>query len=193
MACQTLSLDIIGVCDYENTTGVEVEAVIVNKSDIDYNALTFDVSNPNLCTNFQLKSGKTGYSLKGVKKNNAVLLENVANAAGSDKTKHTFNGVFPMTALNTKAITQIKASSDGFVVIYMAKTVNIADVEAFRILGLEQGLYGSASHNSAENGGAYSLSLASADGSEEVKTIVFLKTTDYATTKALFDAKFIEP
>ena len=190
MACQTLNANILGVCDYENVTGVETDAVIINKLDIDYSATTVT---DNVITVLQLKSGKTGYSLKGVKVTNTVVLENVANPSGSDRTKQTFNAIVSLTSDNALALDKVKGSSDGFVVVYKAKTKESGDIEAFRVLGFRQGLFGSVTHNSSENGGGASIALASLDGYEEPRTLLFLQSTDYATTQALFDAKFIEP
>ena len=178
------------MCDYENTVGVEVDAVVINRQDIDYSVIAKSLTNNQIITAFSLLSTKTGYIFKGVKKTNAVLMEPVANDFGSDRSKHTFNGVAPMNAANRKAYKEMMANPDGFVVVVRIKTIETADIESFVVLGLHQGMYASTTYNTAENGGGVAISLSSKDGYEEPNMGYSLQITDYDTTLGLFNDKF---
>ncbi len=55
-----LEADILKNCDKAPIAGLEVDILLFNREDLDYDATTFDVTNPLLVTALTLKSGKTG-------------------------------------------------------------------------------------------------------------------------------------
>lgn len=194
MACEGLiTADILYDCDNSPVGGLEADVLLFNVADIDTAAITVDAANGDIVTNFQLLSGKTGFLLQGVKQINSASSELVKKEFSSDKHKHVFNGV----VLNVSAANklQINSMSEGakYIAIIDRKWKGAANAEAFLILGLESGLeLQTAIWNSNENDGVLQFSLESTENFEEPKLPNTLLETDYATTKAAFDAKFAQ-
>lgn len=194
MACTGLiDADLLFDCDDSSIAGLEVDVVIANRVDVDTTAVTYDGTNKVLMTNFQLKAGKTGYLLKGVKQVNSTNYELVIKETGTDKVKHIFNGlILTPSAANKLQLQNMKDGGD-FVVIVEKKWKGAGDADAFEVYGIDSGLKLTASaYNSNENDGAITFSLTSEDGYEEPKYPVSLLETDYDTTKTAFTNKFAQ-
>jgi hypothetical protein len=194
MACDGLiTADILYDCDNSPVGGLETDVLLFNVDDIDISAITFDAANGDIVTNFQLLTGKTGFLLQGVKQINTASSELIKKEFSSDKHKHVFNGVvLNVTAANKQQV-NIMAEGSKYVAIIDRKFKGAANAEAFLILGLESGLeLLTAVWNSNENDGVLQFSLESTEGFEEPKLPNTLLETDYATTKAAFDAKFAQ-
>lgn len=189
-----ITADILLDCDNLPIGGLEVNAVLINRNDIDLTSTTFDVTNRLLCTNLQLKPGTTGYKIEGIKQSNSknyalVLKENLP-----DKWLHTFNGtVFNPSVENKLQVANLALGAKYVVVVeQLWKGENSKD--AFEILGFKAGLkLTEATNNSSENDNTITLVLANEDNFEEPNPPYNLLDTDYATTKTVFDNKFIEP
>lgn len=194
MACNGLiDDDILFDCDNGSVGGLEVNVVLVNSSDVDVTALTYNATNKLLMTNFQLSSGNTGYSFQGVKQVNSTAFELVKKDTGADKKKHIFNGVILNLSAANKL--QLEQMSEGgkYVAIVERKWKGASNADAFEVYGITSGLeLNVATYNSNENDGTATIELSSVDGYEEPKFPLTLLMTDYATTKTAFDNKFIE-
>lgn len=190
---EILSADIDKNCDENPVAGLEVNIVIFNKDDIDYATLTFDGSNDLLCTNFQLKSGKIGYLLEGVKQSNSAMEELVPKDF-ANMYKHVIRGVLLNPTVGNRKSLENMMSGSNYVAIAEKKWKGTADVDAFVILGLDSGLQAASSTwDSKENDGVEVFELASADGYEEPKKVRNLLETDYATTLTAFGNKWTQP
>ncbi|GGB83968.1 hypothetical protein GCM10007424_24970 [Flavobacterium suaedae] len=188
-----LTADITFDCANAPIGGIEQNIVLINKDDIDTTATTYDASNRLLVTNLQLKSGKTGYKLTGVKQANGKAWELVKKENAPDKFKHTFSGVIFNPSLDNK--TQADSLSQGakYVIVVEQLWKGAGNADAFEILGLKSGLEISTMTNSSkENDNMIVFELASVDGFEEPTMPKTLLETDYATTKTVFDAAFVE-
>ena len=58
-------------CDNLPLGGLETSIVLINRNDIDLTGTTIDGTNKTLMTNLQLKAGKTGYIIEGIKQSNS--------------------------------------------------------------------------------------------------------------------------
>jgi hypothetical protein len=194
MACEGLiTADILYDCENPPVGGLETDVVLINISEIDRAATTYDVTNKDIVTNLQLLAGKTGYLFQGIKQINTASSELVKKEFSSDKEKHSFIGVLlNVSAANKDQINQFKEGGK-YVAVINRKWKGASNAEAFLILGLEVGLeIETQTWNSNENDGTLTFTLASADGFEEPRLPNTLLETDYATTLAAFEAKFAQ-
>ena len=187
-----ITADFVVDCDNLPIAGLESNAIIINKDDIDYTATTISGGNRVLATNLVLKEGKTGYSFQGVKQSNSKNWELVPKDNLPNKYKHVFNGiVFNPTALNKLQVANLALGAKYVVVVEQLWKGADSD-EAFEILGLNAGLILTEAKNASnENDNTISLVLSSQEGYEEPLLPRTLLITDYATTKTAFDNEFI--
>ena len=165
--------------------------ILIKKEDIDVAATTTDASSRVLVTNLQLKPGKTGFMLTGVKQSNGKAWELVKKENAPDKFKHTFSGViFNPSAVNKQQADSLSKGAKYVVVIEQVwKGEESAD--AFEVLGLSSGLeLMTMTNNSRENDNMILFELASADGYEETTMPRTLLDGDFAATKTAFNNKF---
>lgn len=193
VVCGILDADFVLSCDDKAQGGLENDVLLINRSDVDYSAITYNVSNKNIVTNFQLKSGKTGYLLQGVKQVNSTSFELVKQEFSFDTFKHMFNGVVLTPSSANKEQAEKLASGGKYVVIVNRKYKGASNADAFEIYGLQSGLeLETMTYNSKENNGVISFALASAEGEDETSLPKTLLETDYDTTLTAFEAKFAE-
>ncbi|MBF00613.1 hypothetical protein [Flavobacterium coralii] len=188
-----LTADILFDCANAPIGGIEQNVVLINKDDIDLSATTVDATNRILVTNLQLKPGKTGYLLTGVKQANGKAWELVKKENAPDKFKHTFSGVIfnPSAANKQQADSLSKGAKYIAVIEQMWKGTD--SEEAFEVLGLNSGLeLMTMTNNSKENDNMIMFELASADGFEETTMPKTLLDVDYAATKTAFSNKFAQ-
>lgn len=191
--CGLLDADFVVSCDDKAKGGLENDVVLINHSDLDLSAITYDAGNKNIVTNLQLLSGKTGYLLQGVKQVNSTAFELVKQEFSFDTFKHTFNGVILTPSAANKEQAEKLASGGRYVAVVNRKYKGASNADAFEIYGLECGLdLESMTYNSKENSGVISFVLASAEGEEETSIPKTLLETDYATTLTAFGAKFVQ-
>ena len=190
---QKLTADLLIDCDNLPVGGLEVNAWIFNKTDIDRSAVTFDASNKISMTNFQLLSAKVGFKLEGIKQSNAKNYALVPKENLPDKWLHQFNGIiFNPTAANKL---QLNSLSEGgrYVVVVEQLWKGATDASAFEVLGYNVGLKLTESvNNSVENDNGITLVLASEANYEETNVPYTLLDIDYATTKAAYDNGFVQ-
>ena len=188
-----LSGDIAFDCTDLMLAGLEVDAVFVNHSDVDYVNSTVSGTNDTIVTNLQLKAGKTGYLFPGVKQINSLAFELVPKETTQDKFKHTFTGMmFNLSAANKLQLSKMVGGL--FLVVVELKWKGSSSEDAFQVGGYNQGMRLTAvTWSSNENDGNVTLEFSSADGYEEPKPILTLLETDYATTSTAFKNKFLQP
>lgn len=188
-----LTADITFDCANTPIGGIEQNIVLINKDDIDTIATTHDESNRLLVTNLQLKAGKIGYKLTGVKQANGKAWELVKKENAPDKFKHTFSGVIFNPSLANKAQADSLSQGAKYVVVVEQVWKGAGNADAFEILGLKSGLeISTMTNNSKENDNMIVFELTSVDGFEEPTMPKTLLETDYDTTKTVFDAAFVE-
>lgn len=191
--CGILDADFVLSCDDKAQGGLENDVLLINRSDVDYSAITYNATNKNIVTNFQLKSGKTGYLLQGVKQVNSTSFELVKQEFSFDTFKHMFNGVVLTPSSANKEQAEKLASGGKYVVIVNRKYKGALNADAFEIYGLQSGLeLETMTYNSKENNGVISFALASAEGEDETSLPKTLLETDYDTTLTAFEAKFVQ-
>lgn len=194
MACNGLVTgDILFDCDFPSIAGIEVNAVFINRSQVDVTATTYDAGNKTLMTAFALSEGSsyTGYAFQGIKQVNSTAFELVKKDNTPDKFKHTFNGIILNLSAENKLQLQQMAEGGKYVMIVEKKWKGEDNEDAFEVYGIDSGLeLNVVTYNSNENDGTATIELSSAENYEEPKVPATLLTTDYATTKASFDNKF---
>lgn len=188
-----ITADILKDCDYLPVGGLELDVVLINEDDINRDAVTFDNANRLKMTNLQLKSGKTGYKISGVKQSNGKRYELVKKENAPDKFKQFFSGVvFAPSAANKLQLANLTVGAR-YIVVVEQKWKGASNAEAFEVLGYNSGLeLATLTNNSRESDNAILFELASPDGYEEPNPPYTLLETSYAATKTLFTNKFIE-
>lgn len=186
-----LEADIQKDCDNKPIGGIEVNVVLINFDDIDKTASTIDAANDLIITNLATASGTSGFFVEGVKQAQGTSYELVIKENSYDAYKHLFSGVIlNPSAANKKSMASI-ASGGKYVVVVEKLWKGVAQADAFEVLGWDRGLVISTLvQNSKEDDGIIKFELASPDGFEEPEITRVNLETDYATTKAAFDAKY---
>lgn len=189
-----LTADILFDCTNAPVGGIEQNVVLINKDDINLVNTTIDVTNKMVLTNLELKPGKTGYKLTGVKQSSGKAWELVKKENAPDKFKHSFSGViFNPTAKNKLQADALSRGSK-YIVVVEQVWKGAGNKEAFEVLGLSCGLeLMTMTNNSKENDNMIMFELSSADGFEEpTMPKNLLDGEDYAVTKTAFDNSFVQ-
>jgi hypothetical protein len=189
----SLTADIIFDCANAPVAGIEQNVVLINKEDIDVTTTTISATNRIMVTNLQLKPGKTGYLLTGVKQSNGKAWELVKKENAPDKFKHTFSGVIFNPGADNKQQADQLSKGGKYIAVIEQVWKGEDSAEAFEVLGLTSGLELSTMTNSSkENDNMIVFELASADGYEETTMPKTLLDGDYAATKTAFGNKFAQ-
>lgn len=183
MSCdKSLIKDIISNCTTAANGGLEVNAYIGKRTDLD---ITFSSvsGKENVITDVSNKVGKKCIKITGIKKllkagHTGVFAENRPN-----KFTHTFSlEVFELLAADFLNMDQ----PDDAVVFVELKDKTATGEGVFIALGAKAGLYASAdTWDSSANNGARMITLSSIGGQEEQYSRYVVFDTDYATTAAL--------
>lgn len=193
-----LTADINIDCSNAPVGGIEQNVVLINKEDIDVVATTLDETNRMLLTNLQLKPGKTGYLLKGVKQALGKSWELVKKENALDKFKHLFSGVIFNPSLANKQQADNLSKGAKYLVVVEQVWKGVDSKDAFEVLGYAAGLeLMTMTNSSRENDNMIMFELASADGFEEgTMPKTFLDggsaAGTYAASKTAFDNKFAQ-
>ncbi len=189
----SLTADILFDCTNAPVGGIEQNVILIAKDDIDVVNTTTDASNRVLVTNLQLKPGKTGHLLSGVKQSNGKAWELVKKENAPDKFKHTFSGVIFNPGADNKQQADSLAKGAKYVVVVEQVWKGSSSKDAFEILGLTSGLeLMSMTNSSKENDNMILFELASSDGFEETTMPRTLLDGDYTATKTAFTNKFLQ-
>lgn len=195
MNCENLiKADIALACTDPIVMGLEANAVIINRDDIDRSAVKFNATRANVIESLPLKVGRRGYRAYV---GGAKPFTGTKTTLSKGTYRNTFDNDFALVILeNDPDVTAqvIDGLANGkFVVVYenrynnSAKVANPGD-SAFQVIGFYQGLAAETIENdkySEETEGGWNVLL------KEVKTPVaglFLYKESYAATRALFDS-----
>ncbi len=180
------------VCANPPVAGLEQTVKIVNLADIDKASVTFLTSDNIVIDNFVLTAPATAIELPGFKLSNNVSFTIAEKDNLPNSFVHNFSGV--VTEFDAAARMNVrKLNADVRVVVIVenkfkgdSTTKNIA----FEVYGYHAGMSLSAdtTRSAVENNGTLQLSLSSVEGEEEPTEPLIWFDTDYATTKAAFDA-----
>jgi hypothetical protein len=196
-----LTADITFNCANAPVGGIEQNVVLINKDDVDLTATTVSADNRLQVTQIQLKPGKTGYKLTGVKQSNGKAWELVKKENAPDKFKHTFSGVVFNPSLANKIQADNLSKGGKYLAVIEQVWKGSGNADAFEVLGYNSGLeLVTMTNSSKENDNMIMFELASADGFEETtmpKTYYFADAANgtpsgYAERKTLFDNCFTE-
>ena len=187
-----LTTDILTDCDNAPKGGLELNVLLFNREQIDISAVTLDPANKLLMTNFQLLSGNTGILLTDVKQVQGLANELVKKDT-VDAYKHVFSGRVLNPTVANRLQMQNLTEGASIVVVVEQKWKGAGNAEAFLVGGYDAGLeLNVLTWSTLEADGTISFELSSVDTLEEPKQVMTLLETDYATTKAAFDAKFAQ-
>jgi len=188
-----LTEDILFDCYNAPVGGIEQDVVLINKNDVDVVATTTDANNRTLITNLQLKPGKTGYKLTGVKQSNGKAWELVKKENAPDKFKHTFSGVIFNPGAENKLQADNLSRGGSYLVVVEQKWKGAGNIDAFEVLGAISGMeLSTMTNNSKENDNMIMFELSSVDGFEEPTMPKTLLEVSYAATKTAFDNNFVQ-
>lgn len=167
--------------------GLETDAVIINRKDIDLTALTTSGAS---VTNLSLLTGTTGYHIGWIKQLGSATSAFAANDSGIDSFNQAFAcRVFGQGASDAERIKEL--ASGEFVVVAQTKWKGTANAESFKVYGVENGLKMSEGNGSSlENDGSFLFTLSSVEGFGETYPYQIWKEGTYQAMKTKFDAKF---
>lgn len=191
--CGTLlTADILRECDDNSVGGIEVNALLFNRADIDYTLTTFSPTSKTTITNLVLKTGKMGFWIKGIKQVNNARFELVKKELVEDMYRHSFGGVLPnASAKMLDRLEEMKSNESGIVALVETKFKGLLQADAFKLVGFNSGLKLQTSvWGTNENDATVAFELASDDGYEEPKPVLTVLETDYTVTKTAFDNRF---
>lgn len=189
--CESLiSKDIDRDCDNPSVTGLEANAVIINRSDIDFSSVTFANGKRNIIENLGLKNGKKGY---------AMYVPGATPYTGTTKTLNvgtyinTFNNEFHAVILNggpDVCENIIDGLANGsFLVVFENKFKAGENKEgAFEIMGFYQGLTATELSNDKygeDTEGGWAVTLTE---NRSPKSGLYLFKTSYEATETLFNS-----
>lgn len=188
-----LSMDIEASCTDPIVPGLEQEGVIMNRADIDFDAVTYDESRPNVLKNLTMLKGKRGYKIR-VLGNTPFTGTGTSFVAGNYQ--NTFTNTVQFVVLDNspdvceKVIDML--ANGKFVIVLensykgLNKATNKGDA-AFQVYGFGQGLVASAIENdkySEDTNGGW---LVTMQETKAANSGIFLYAGTYAASKTLFD------
>lgn len=189
-----LTQDIQASCTDPVSPGLEQNGVIINRAELDFDAITFDPSRGNVISAMAMLSGKKAYKIK-------VLGNTPFSGTGTSFVAGNYQNTFTHTVQfvvldNGPDVCEsvIDALANGkFIIILensfkaLGKETNKGDA-AFQIYGYNQGLVASAIENdkySEESNGGW---LVTMQETKAPNSGMFLYAGSYASSKAVFDS-----
>lgn len=190
MTCGNKKLleDLLYSCADKARQGIDGgNAVLINWEDIDFAGSTVDGA---IITDLVLKAGLTGFAFQWYKDLASANSAYTPNTDAADGFTQSFLGRLATTTAEHAEVANI-LKNGRFVVVYESRYKGLLQEDAFKVRGFEVGLkLSELVENTLENSGSILFTLATEEGdSEEYPYQIFLE-TDYATSKATFDAKF---
>lgn len=156
--------NIYSTCENKIVSGIEQRVWIFNRKDIEYTLGTGSGSGKNELTGITLKSGATGYTANGLKKNMTIGFERTISENAPDSWVNSISLVG--YEFDKDAMRNLDEAGD-LVIIAERKGVKSAD-GTFLCLGLENGLYCSSdSYDANSNGGSRQITFSSLDEAGE--------------------------
>jgi hypothetical protein len=177
-----ISANIDEDCDSPRVIGYEDTAVIVNRSDIDWTAVTFNSSNKRIVEAFALVSGKVPYVIHNPRLSNPSF-NGTQTALNADTRNYTKTLQFYYKGIGGEAAANVvEPLAKGEYVAILQRKDHVGD-GSFQIFGLQNGIYATEQVQD-ETTGYWLMTMAIDEPYAETS----LFNTDYATTKAMFDA-----
>lgn len=176
-------------CDNPPIGGAEINMIAINRADIDIAVTTFLTSyEKEVMTNLTLKVGKKGYLFQGHKTSNNPGFELVKKEIGKDKFRHLLDAVIFNNSKDAKKSLNEFASGANIVLVVENVGKGAQNKDAFEVYGYHAGLeIQTATRRVNENEGTTAVTFSSVENKEEPFAPYLLLSTDYATTKSLFD------
>jgi hypothetical protein len=184
-----LSEDLLYDCTQQAVKGIaNSNGILINHEDVDWSATTV---NGATITDLVLKAGKTGYKVEWYDELADGLTEFVPKTDDESGYKHTMTG--RMQLPTAAAAERMQEMDQGrFIFVYEGKFKGLLSAEAFNVLGLNIGMKKLTSTQSANaNSASILFSLATPDDDVEKYQYNKFLETDYATSKAAYDALFV--
>lgn len=189
-----LSQDIIASCTDPITPGLEQVGVIMNREDIDFDAVTFDTSRPNVISAMTMLKGKKGYKIK-VLGNTPFTGTGTSFVAGNYQNTFTHTVQFVVLDNGPDVCENVinKLANGKFVIVLensykgLNRDSNKGD-SAFQVYGFNQGLVASAIENdkySEDSNGGW---LVTMQETKVANSGTFIYAGSYASSKAVFDS-----
>lgn len=168
-------------CDNQRVAGYEDVALIMNRSDIDWTAVTYDATNKRIVKSIAMLQNKTPYVVYNPRPNPAPFngTNSTFNADNSryDKTVQCYyEGIGGAAAMNV--VEPLKAGS---YVMLLQRKDHRGD-GSFQLIGFESGLKATAQVQDEETG-YWLMTMTTNEPSADVSFF----DTNYATTKTAFD------
>lgn len=178
----TLADSVTQDCDNPRIAGYEDVALIFNRADIDWTAVTVDAGNNRIVTGLSMVNGKKPFVVYNPKMAEAPF--NGTNSEfSSDVDRYTKQVLFYYKGIGGAASKNvIEPLKSGQFVMLLQRKDHIGD-GSFQLVGYQSGLTATAQVLNEENG-YWSMTMETSEPSAEVSFF----DTDYATTKAAFDA-----
>ena len=191
MACSNkITSDILYDCADMPKKGIDGnKAVLINVNDIDWTATT---STGAIVSALALSGEATGFQVTWYKDLASATGAFAPNAEDIDGFTHSFlSRIANTSAENAERANELK--NGRFIMVYETTYKGVANAEAFKIAGFENGLtLSELAMSTAENSGSMTYTLTSREGPVEQYPYHIFLDTDYATSKAAFDALFVE-
>lgn len=177
-----ISANIDEDCDNPRVIGYEDTALIINRSDIDWAATTFDASNRRIVDNIVLLTGKKPYVIFNPRLSNPSF-NGTQTSLNADNGNYTKTLQFYYKGIGGEAAKDVvePLAKGEYVVILQRK--DHSGHGSFQIFGLQNGIYATEQVQD-ETTGYWLMTMAIDEPFAETE---FYK-TDYAATKTLFDA-----
>lgn len=168
-------------CDNPRIAGYEDVALIINRADIDWTAVTTSAANPRIIENLPLVEGKKPFVIYNPRVNPSPF--NGTNATfEQDTNRYTKTVQFYFEGIGGKAANDVvEPLKAGSYLVILQRKDHRGD-GSFQVIGYQTGLTATEQVQDEETG--YWLNTMTC--SEPSAEVSFFK-TDYATTKGLFD------
>lgn len=168
-------------CSNPRISGYEDFALIFNRADIDWSAVTVDANNPRIITAIAMATGKTPYAIYNPKTNPARF-DGTNTTYSQDDDRYTKTLQFYFEGIGGDAAADIvEPLKSGDYIVILQRKDHRGD-GSFQVLGYQSGLVATAQVQD-ETTGRWTITMESSEPSAEISFFV----TDYATTKAAFD------
>lgn len=177
-----ISLNIDEDCDNPRVVGYEDVAIIINRSDIDWTAVTFDASNKRIVESLALLSGKVPYVIYNPRLSNPSF-NGTQTSLNADTGHYTKTLQFYYKGIGGVAAAKVvePLAKGEYVAILQRK--DHSGHGSFQIFGLQNGIYATAQVQD-ETTGYWLMTMVIDEPYAETE----LFKTDYAGSKASFDA-----
>lgn len=177
----TLADSITQDCDNPRIAGYEDVALIFNRNDIDWTAVTVDANNPRIVKTISMATGKTPFVVYNPKMAN-LPFNGTNTAFATDNDRYTKQVIFYFKGIGGDAsMNVVEPLKSGQFVMLLQRKDHTGD-GSFQLVGYQSGLTATAQEQNEENG-YWSMTMETSEPSAEVSFF----NTDYATTKTAFD------